>query len=91
MTRLNYPTVTGKGDSGCYLPFYDTQNLYLTSKFNLIVDENLAEMGRPLCEVRQINTLSGYILCANADAIISGTADEVKKVNDYMNSGFFYE
>ena len=91
MTRLNYPTVTGKGDSGCYLPFYDTQNLYLTSKFNLIVDENIAELGRPLCEVRQLNTLSGYVLCSGADAIISGTAEEVKRVNTYLNSGFFYE
>lgn len=91
MTRLNYPTVTGKGDSGCYLPFYDEKNLYLTSKFNLIVDENLAEIGRPLCEVRQLNTLSGYVLCSNADAVIPGTAEEVQKVNGYLNSGFFYE
>ena len=91
MTRLNYPTVSGIGDSGCYLPFYDTDNLYLLSRFNYIVDENLAEIGRPLCEVRQINTLSGYILCQNADAAISGTADEVRLVNQYMNTGFFYE
>lgn len=91
MTRLNYPTVSGVGDSGCYLPFHDTQNLYLLSKFNNIVDENLTEIGRPLCATRQINTLSGYILCSGADCQITGTQEEAIKVNQYMNTGFFYE
>ncbi len=91
MTRLNYPTVSGVGDSGTYLSLHDSENLYLLSRFNHIVDENLTELGRPLCEVRQINTLSGYILCSGADAIIPGTAEEVQKVNTYLNTGFFYE
>ena len=91
MTRLSYPTVSGVGDSGCYLVFHDPQNLYLLSRFNLIVDENLTEIGRPLCQVKQINTLSGYILCMGADCQISGTQDEAVKINNYMNSGFFYE
>ena len=91
MTRLNYPTVSGIGDSGCYLPFYDTKNLYLLSRFNLIVDENLTEIGRPLCQTKVINTLSGYILCQQADCQISGTQEEAQKINNYMNTGFFYE
>lgn len=91
MTRLNYPTVIGFGNSGCFLPFYDPKNLYLTSKFNLIVDENLTEIGRPLCQVRTLNTLSGYVLCSGADAVIPGTHEEVSKVNGYLNGGFFWE
>ena len=54
-------------------------------------DENLTELGRPLCQIKQINTLSGYILCSGADAVIPGTQDEVQKVNGYLNSGFFWE
>ena len=91
MTRLNYPTVSGVGSSGSYLSYFDSDNLYLLSRFNLIVDENNTEIGRPLCQTRQINTLSGYILCDKADAQISGTQDEVQKINDYLNTGFFYE
>ena len=60
-------------------------------KYYLLVDENLAEVGRPLCQPKQINTLSGYIQCENADCTISGTHDEAAKVNEYLNSGFFYE
>ena len=91
MTRLNYPTVSGKGSSGCYLQFHDPNNLYLIARFNEIVDENLTELGRPLCQLKQINTLSGYILCMGADCQISGTQEEAIKVNEYMNTGFFYE
>ena len=91
MTRLNYPTVSGVGSSGSYMSFHDPKNLYLLSRFNYIVDENLTEIGRPLCQTKQINTLSGYILCMLADAQITGTAEEAKQINTYMNTGFFYE
>lgn len=91
MTRLSYPTVSGVGNSGSYMAFKDPDNLYLLSRFSKIVDENLAEIGRPLCQTVQINTLSGYILCDKADAQITGTQDEAIKINGYLNSGFYYE
>ena len=91
MTRLNYPTVSGVGSSGCYLQFHDPKNLYLLSRFNYVVDENITELGRPLCQTKVINTLSGYILCQGADCQITGTQEEALKINSYMNSGFFFE
>lgn len=91
MTRLNYPVVKGIGDSGSFLAMLDSYNLYLIAKFNYIVDENNTELGRPLCAVRQISNLSGYILCQGADAQIPGTQDEAIQINTYMNTGFFYE
>lgn len=91
MTRLKYPTVAGSGSTGSFISMYDTNNLYLLGKFINIVDENITELGRPLCQVKQINTLSGYILCSGADCQISGTQEEAIKVNEYMNTGFFYE
>lgn len=100
MTRLNYPTVQGVGSSGSFLSMKDPENLYLLSKFNEIVDENIDEMGRPLCAVRQISTLaaaggdtpnSGYIVCKNAECPISGTREEQEQINTYLNTGFFFE
>lgn len=91
MTRLNYPTVSGVGTGGSYLAFKDDSNLYLLSRFNHVVDENNAEIGRPLCATKQIDTLSGYILCDKADCQITGTQEEAQKINNYMNTGFFYE
>ena len=71
--------------------FDNNYGCYLSYKYFTVVDENLAEIGRPLCQTKQISTLSGYILCQNADAQITGTQDEADKINGYLNSGFFYE
>lgn len=91
-TRLDFPIVSGLANGGSFLPFQDDDvNCYLAYKYTEIVDENLTELGRPLCQTKQINTLSGFILCQGADAQITGTADEAAQINAYMNSGFFYE
>ena len=86
-----YPNVSGVGSNGSMLSFKDIYKCYLFAKFFRIVDEMNAEIGRPLYQSKQINTLSGYILCQNADAQISGTQDEASKINTYLNTGFFYE
>ena len=90
-TRLKYPTVSGIGDGGSFLPMFDSDGFYLLSTYYQLVDENLSEVGRPLCQPKKINTLSGYIQCSLADCTISGTFEEAQKVNDYLNNGFFYE
>lgn len=55
------------------------------------IDENKAELGRPLAEVRQISTIAGYIKCADAQLALAGHEEEMTKVNSILNSGFFYE
>lgn len=89
--RLKYPQVIGGGDAGSFLAFHDDNGCKLEAKFFELVDENLAEIGRPLCKVKTINTLTGYILCIHADCQISGTKEEADRINSYLNGGFFYE
>ena len=90
--KNKFPTCCGKGSPGSFLSFKDSDfGCYLIAKFMTVVDENLTEIGRPLCQTKQINTLSGYILCQLADAQISGTADEAALINSYLNTGFYYE
>jgi len=87
-----YPQVHSIGNNGSLMNFFDTDwGLYLSYKYYHVVDEDLSEFGRPLCKVKQINTLSGYILCTNAECHISGTLDESSKINGYLNGGFYYE
>ena len=93
-TRLDYPIVSGIGSSGSFISLSGINNLtrcFLKHKYREIVDENNTELGRPLCQYKQINTLSGFILCSGADCQITGTQEEAVKVNSYMNTGFFYE
>lgn len=67
------------------------ENWYAYATYFDPIDENQAELGRPLAEVKQISTLSGYVQCANAKLALPGHAEEMTEVNTLLNSGIFYE
>lgn len=91
MNALDYAQFTpgGKAGSGGYIAF--TQPLLLNCEFFKIVDEDLADKGRPLYKVKQISTLSGFLMCDNADISLAATPGEIETVNAYLNNGMFYE
>lgn len=90
-TVSKYPSVQSAGSNGSMLSFVDTYKCFLNHHWYTVVDENITELGRPLYQVKRIDTLSGYVLCQGADIQISGTREEALAINNYMNSGFFYE
>lgn len=76
------------GGSGSFSELHGKVKLY--EEFRHVANENNAEVGRPLCETRTINTLSGYIK-AVGDVSISGTSGEQAEVKAFIEGGFFYE
>ena len=50
-----------------------------------------AEQGMPFFRTAQISTQSGFIKCAGASVGIPGSDADKQAVNDYLNTGFFYE
>ena len=56
-----------------------------------IVDDDITHAGRPLCKVKQINSLSGYIIVQDGDVATTGTAEEERMIRNYLESGFYYE
>lgn len=58
--------------------------------FRPVADDN-THNGRPLCEVRQINNLSGYMIIQDGDVTISGTSAEDSLIRTYLETGFYYE
>lgn len=83
------PQVQTQGANGSKVAFLQTPNI--VSEFRQLVPEDNAQIGRPLCDVRTINTLSGYILCEEADMDSVGNASEKEQIQSFMNSGFYYE
>lgn len=63
----------------------------LQCEFKNPVDEDNDNRGRPLCQVKTINTLSGYILVSDADIEIAAMEAEQQEIRNYMEGGFFYE
>ena len=51
-----------------------------------------ALLGKPLCESKVINTLSGFVMCSRAHIAAAGiTKTELDTIENVMNGGFYYE
>lgn len=83
------PSVSTSGNNGA-LDFLEYP-IVLYSRFAGVVDDDPAQNGKPLCAIRTINTLSGYIKCINVDIDTVGTSAEKTAIISYMERGFFYE
>lgn len=57
-----------------------------------VMDDDNPEFGRPLCKVKAISTLSGYVLCADGEVPAAGaTQSELADIESYLTGGFYYE
>ena len=83
------PQVETSGSNGSFLA--PSTHTALLEHYYQIVDEDITHKGRPLCEVKRLDTLSGFILCAEGDLDINGFDNERKLINKYLTSGFFWE
>lgn len=78
------------GQQGSFT-LYDTQTLTLSGRFLPVVNEDYDHNGRPLCQMKTINTLYGFILCKDADVSIAGCTEREKlAIQAYMEGGFYY-
>lgn len=64
----------------------------LIGKFFEPVEEDKTMKGRPLCKLKKIGDLSGYIECQEGDVKLeSATIDEIRAVKSHLERGFYYE
>lgn len=85
---LNYYSLGGTTSDN--VP-YHPQGLYLKITYFEVVEPDNAENGRPLMQFRTINTLTGYVECANGDHNIAALSVEKDAISSYLTGGFFYE
>lgn len=78
-----------KGSAGA-ISVYSTSP-YLLARFYSLVDDDNERRGRPLCQVKQLSTIPGYIKCLDSDIAIAGTQAEADAIKTYMANGFYYE
>ena len=88
-----YPQTVSQGANGSFIAYDRLFGSFprLTAKFTKIADETLTEIGRPLCEVRQIKTLAGFIKCGEVSVDYSLFSDELDMITDHLKTGFFWE
>ena len=83
------PIMETSGTNGSFL----NANLHthMVTQFYQLVDEDIVHNGRPLCEVRQIKTLSGFVLCSGGNMEIDCYAPEKEAIEKYLTTGFYWE
>lgn len=63
----------------------------LDFQFYRPVEDDNDHNGRPLCKVRNVATLGGYMLVQDGDVPINGTQGEGEQVRAFLEGGFYYE
>ena len=83
------PTASVMGSLGGVDSLKGSPHLY-TQHYE-IVDEDIGNKGRPLCELRTISGLSGYMVVTPANVSIPAQASELDSIKKFMEGGFYYE
>lgn len=87
--RSSIPQMQTSGMNGSLAAFANIPILRQT--FYRIVDEDLADTGRPYCKVATPASIGGYMVVRNANVRFAGTINENAAVKAYLESGFYYE
>ena len=87
--EASVPILQSSGVNGNKANYYFTADFYTV--FRQIVNEDKANRGRPLCQMKTLSTLSGYIKCADVHVDISCYDIEKNLITEYLQSGFYYE
>lgn len=58
--------------------------------FRPVADDN-THNGRPLCAMRTLKNLGGYMMIQDGDVTINGTSTEDATIRNYLEGGFYYE
>lgn len=86
---VSQPVMQTSGTNGNRGVYHIVAAMY--SYYRALANEDLAHKGRPLCQQKTINTLSGFIMCSDAHADINCMDREREQIAAYMNGGFYYE
>lgn len=85
------PIQSSLGGNGGFSDLYGQARLY--SIFYDPAPEDLAHVGRPLCQNKLMSTIASgsYCMAMDGDVAISGTSGEQQQLKNYLEGGFYYE
>ena len=64
---------------------------YFVQKWRIVADDDNAQKGRPLCAIRQISAIPGFIMVDTPDVRLACMEAERQQIIAFMAGGFFYE
>ena len=87
--NASMPQMATSGTNGSFIsPATKTTVVF---QYFRAVSTDVAHKGYPICDTRLINTLGGYVLCADGDFDLNCLSEERTMIADFLTSGFFWE
>ena len=83
------PQMRTSGSNGSIADYYIMPRIIC--QFITIASEDNERLGRPLCERRKINTLSGYLQTVDTELQIPATSGEIDMIKSYMEGGMHFD
>lgn len=84
------PQLSTNGANGSFISL--TQDLTMVGQFLPLVDEDNANLGRPLCTPGTVSSYPGYLVIRDPDLqALEANRTELETIRQYMTQGFFYE
>lgn len=83
------PQIRTSGANGSLADYFVMPRI-ICQFINIAAEDN-ARLGRPLCEMRKISTLSGYVQTVDTELPIPATSGEIDMIKSYMEGGFHYD
>lgn len=66
-------------------------NWIMDNEFTHVVDDDYSQRGRPLCEDKVLNELTGFCMVADPDIEFTCYDSEYDQISSFMQGGFFLE
>lgn len=83
------PKLSTTGSTGALLDI--NKSWIIQQEFTYCVDDDYAQRGRPLCEVRTLSSLEGYVTILDPEIAFACYDSEHDAIVQFMQSGFFLE
>lgn len=83
------PQMRTSGSNGSIADYYIMPRI-ICQFINVAAEDN-ERLGRPLCERRKINTLSGYLQTVDTELEIPATSGEIDMIKSYMEGGMHFD
>lgn len=87
--RSSVPQMETRGMRGSTSAF--NTGIYLYAEYYPLTDEDLSNNGRPLCQIRQLSSMTGYVLIRDGHVDLPGNAGEIAAVKAYLEAGIYVE
>ena len=87
--RAGAPTATNGGYGGGLAALRSWRGVVVSTM--ACADQDPADQGYPLMQIRLLSSLSGYLLCADGEISAPASKAELEEIAQYLTGGFYYE